>query len=452
MPMTIEQIRSALNDVNRELDEARNHALSLAADANTDAETMRTANQSVQTLMERRNAMNSALEEETANQSANLRQIRENTDMIKSAASSFRSAGDFFSCIARASDRLSPVMDPRLSEYMNVRSAASGQNLTTDSEGGFLVPPEYSDELLNVATSESVLFNDVSRVPVSGNRLIENVLDQESRKDTTELIKGRNGGLLAYWKGEADELTASRMKFKQETTELHKLTGLCYATEEMLQDLPALSAFIAQGFADEFAFKIDDAILNGSDAGMPKGILNAGNAALVTIDKEAGQEANSIVLNNLLKMWNAMPARNRANAKWYINQDVEIILYQMLIATGSMTAGDTTATFGKPIYIPAGGLESAPNGMILGRPVAPIEQAPALGSKGDIIFADMSQYRWIDKSGINAKTSIHVRFIQDEQAFRFTYRAGGKPIWANSIEAYSGTNKRSPYVTLGARA
>lgn len=158
------------------------------------------------------------------------------------------------------------------------------------------------------------------------------------------------------------------------------------------------------------------------------------------------------MLNNLLKMWNAMPARNRANAKWYINQDVEIILYQMLIATGSMTAGDTTATFGKPIYIPAGGLESAPNGMILGRPVAPIEQAPALGSKGDIIFADMSQYRWIDKSGINAQTSIHVRFIQDEQAFRFTYRAGGKPIWANSIEAYSGTTKRSPYVTLGARA
>lgn len=451
MPMTIEQIRSALKDVNHELDEARTRALSLAADTNTDADAMRAANQSVQALMERRNAMNSALEEETANQSANLRQIRENSDRIENAASRFRSAGDFFSCIARASDRLSPVMDPRLSEYMSVRSAASGQNLTTDSEGGYLIPPEYSDELLNVATSESVLFNDVSRVPVSGNRLIENVLDQESRKDSTESIKGRNGGLLAYWKGEAAELTASTMKFKQETTELHKLTGLCYATEEMLQDLPALSAFIAQGFADEFAFKIDDAILNGSGSAMPKGILNAGNAALVTIDKEAGQEANSIVLNNILKMWNAMPARNRANAKWYINQDVEIILYQMLIATGSMTAGDTTATFGKPIYIPAGGLESAPNGMILGKPIAPIEQASALGSKGDIIFADMSQYRWIDKSSINAQTSIHVRFIQDEQAFKFTYRAGGKPIWPNSIEAYTGSTKRSPYVTLADR-
>lgn len=451
MPMTIEQIRSALKDVNHELDEARSRALSLAADANTDADAMRAANQSVQALMERRNAMNSALEEETANQSANLRQIRENSDRIENAASRFRSAGDFFSCIARASDRLSPVMDPRLSEYMSVRSAASGQNLTTDSEGGYLIPPEYSDELLNVATSESVLFNDVSRVPVSGNRLIENVLDQESRKDSTESIKGRNGGLLAYWKGEAAELTASTMKFKQETTELHKLTGLCYATEEMLQDLPALSAFIAQGFADEFAFKIDDAIVNGSGSAMPKGILNAGNAALVTIDKEAGQEANSIVLNNILKMWNAMPARNRANAKWYINQDVEIILYQMLIATGSMTAGDTTATFGKPIYVPAGGLESAPNGMILGRPIAPIEQASALGSKGDIIFADMSQYRWIDKSSINAQTSIHVRFIQDEQAFKFTYRAGGKPIWPNSIEAYTGSTKRSPYVTLADR-
>ena len=45
------------------------------------------------------------------------------------------------------------------------------------------------------------------------------------------------------------------MHFKQVQTNLGKLTGLCYATEEMLEDLPAMSALIDQGFSDEFAFK-----------------------------------------------------------------------------------------------------------------------------------------------------------------------------------------------------
>ena len=467
--MTIEQIRAALRDVNREIEGARAEALRLAADPNVDAEALRTANSALQTLVERRNTLNAALEDATDRESANLREMRENGDSIESVASRFRGAGDFFSCVARAADRDNPQMDPRLEAYRNIRSSASGQNLTTDSEGGYLVPPDYADELLNVAASESVLFGEVSRIPVSGNRLIVNVLDQESRKDyvaadatnNVSEVKGRNGGLLAYWTGEAADITASRMKFKQDTTELHKLTGLCYATSEMLEDMPAMAAFIAQGFADEFTFKIDDAILNGNGTGKPTGVLNSANTALVTIAKESGQADGSLVLNNILKMWNAMPARNRAKAKWYINQELEILLYQVLMNTGSLsysgTDGDDnavalSASYGYPLFVPAGSLANAPHGMLLGRPIVPIEQASAVGAAGDISLLDLSQYRWIDKSGVNAQTSIHVRFIQDETAFRFTYRAGGKPIWPNAISAYKGSTTRSPYVTLGARA
>ena len=469
--MTIEQIRAALKEVNAEIERVRAESLQLAGDPNCDAEALRTANSSLQRLVERRSALNSALEEQTADQAANLQQARGNADAIGSAASRFHSSGDFLSCVARASG-VNPQVDPRLAEYMNVRSAASGQNLTTDSEGGYLVPPDFADELLNVASSESVLFNEVTRIPVSGNRLIVNVLDQDSRKDyraadqsqgITE-IKGRHGGLLAYWKGEAAELAASMMRFKQDTTVMHKLTGLCYATEEMLEDLPAMSAYIAQEFADEFTFKIDDAILNGTGStyNQPVGVLNGtANPALVTIAKEDGQPNGTLVLNNILKMWNAMPAKNRQNAKWYINQDLEILLYQILMNTGSLSYSGTdgdgntvelAGSYGYPIFVPAGSLANAPHGMLLGRPIVPIEQAPAVGSAGDISLLDLSQYRWIDKAGVNAQTSIHVRFLYDETAFRFTYRCGGKPIWTDKIEAYKGSTKRSPYVALGARS
>ena len=317
--------------------------------------------------------------------------------------------------------------------------------------------------------------NFVGMAALSGNRLVVNLIDQESRKDTRAAdasqnitaIKGRNGGLLAYWTGEAAAYTASQMKFIQDTTEMQKLTGLCYATEEMLQDVPAMSAYIAQGFADEFAFKIDDAILNGTGNGMPLGVLATSatpaqnNGALVTIAKESGQPNGTLVLNNILKMWNAMPANHRANAKWYINQDLEILLYQLLMNTGSLTytgkdsdAADVALSMnmGMPLFVPAGSLANSPHGTLLGRPIVPIEQAGAVGEKGDISLLDLSQYRWIDKSGVNAQTSIHVRFLYDETAFKFTYRAGGKPIWKNTIEAYKGNTVRSPFVTLAARS
>ena len=450
--MTIEQLKALLKDLHSQIQTARANALRLASDEHADVEALTQANGALSALTQRYQAVKAELDAQTGETERQLEHAAADAGALERAASRFHSTGDFLSCVAAASDRTNPRMDERLRDYLNVRSEASGQNITTDTEGGYLVPPDYADGLLNFAASESVMFGEVTRIPVSGNRLIVNILDQESRKDTAVSVKGRNGGLLAYWKGEADELTASRMKFKQDTTEMHKLTGLCYATEEMLEDLPAMSAYIAQGFADEFTFKIEDAILNGTGSGMPTGVLDAANGALVTIAKESGQAAGSLLINNILKMWNAMPAQNRAKAKWYINQDLEIVLYQLLMNTGSLATDGATANFGMPLFVPAGGLASAPNGLLLGRPIVPVEQAGAVGSKGDISLQDLSQYRWIDKSGVNAQTSIHVRFLQDETAFRFTYRCGGKPIWTNAIEAYRGTTARSPFVTLAARA
>lgn len=56
---------------------------------------------------------------------------------------------------------------------------------------------------------------------------------------------------------------------------LKKLTGVCYATDEILSDAAALEAIIKEAFSQEFGFKLDDAILSGTGSGQPLGILKS---------------------------------------------------------------------------------------------------------------------------------------------------------------------------------
>ncbi len=314
---------------------------------------------------------------------------------------------------------------------LNTR-AASGLNESNPSDGGFLVQHEFVNTLLKRTYETGVLASKVRRIPISGNNngLKINSIDEDSRATGS-----RWGGVQTYWQDEADSLAGSRPKFKQIDLSLKKLTGLCYATDELLQDSAALEAVIKEAFAEEFGFKIDDAIIEGNGAGQPLGILKSG--ALVTVAKETSQ-TDKITVENLIKMWNRLWPRSRANAVWYINQELEPYLY-------TLTIGD------KPVYIPAGGLSEKPFATLFGRPVVPLEQCNAAGEVGDIILADIGQYLLIDKGGINQSSSIHVRFLYDENVFRFIYRIDGQPIWTKPLTPYKGSNTVSPFVTLAKR-
>lgn len=319
----------------------------------------------------------------------------------------------------------------KVDERLTTR-AASGLNESTPSDGGFLVQQDFVTELLKRTYETGILASRAKKIPIStnANGMKINAVDEDSRANGS-----RWGGVQTYWEGEADELTGSKPKFRQLELSLKKLTGLCYATDELLQDAAALEAVIRQAFAEEFGFKIDDAILDGSGEGEPLGILNSG--AIVKVEKEKDQ-TDTITVENLIKMWNRLWARSRGNAVWYINQELEPYLYTLKL-------GD------KPVYIPAGGLSEKPYGTLFGRPVIPLEQCNAAGEVGDIILADIGQYLLIDKGGIKSASSIHVRFLYDENVFRFIYRVDGKPIWNKPLSPYKGSASVSPFVTLAKR-
>jgi HK97 family phage major capsid protein len=315
--------------------------------------------------------------------------------------------------------------------------APIGAGESDASAGGFLVQTDFASAIWTRAYDMGEILSRVFKLPISANA---NGIKLPAVDESSRATGSRWGGVQTYWIGEGDNVTATKPKFRLLELDLKKLMSVMYVSDELLQDQVALESIATQAFSEELMFMTEDSIIEGDGVGKPMGIMKC--PALVTVAKDGGQAAATLSLNNILTMWSRMWIRSRKNAVWFINQDVEPQLYQL---------SQTVGTGGLPMFLPAGGLSAAPYSTLFGRPVIPIEYASTLGTPGDIILADLSQYVLADKRGMQAATSMHVRFLTDEMTFRFTYRVDGEPLWNVPLTPFKGSNTKSPFIVLGQR-
>lgn len=344
----------------------------------------------------------------------------------------FRTLGELLSAVAKADTRQG--VDARLQESR----AATGMGEATPADGGWLVQSDFAVDLMTRTYNIGQILSRIPRIPVGPNA---NGLTLTMVNETSRANGSRWGGVTVSRTPEGGAGTGSRPKFRQMELKLKKLFGLCYASDELLQDAVALEAVINKAFPEEMSFVMEDEILNGTGAGQMLGILNG--PALVSVAKETGQTAATVVYENINKMWSRMWAPSRANAVWLINQDVEPQFNAMGISVG---------TGGVPVYLPPGGMSETPFARVFGRTVLPVEQCQTLGTVGDIVLVDLSQYTMIDKGGIQAASSMHVRFLNDEGTYRFIARNDGQPSWNSALTPKNGSNTLSPFVALATRA
>ncbi len=349
----------------------------------------------------------------------------------------FNTLGDQLQAVARLTgygDVNYPV--DQAENRMKAVNAAAGVSTTLSKEVGFLIQTDFATQLRESAVEEGQLSSRVDRQPIGPN---SDSFEYMEVKDK-DRSKGPWGGAFAvYRKGEAEEMKAGKSaEMEPRDIRLEDMYGLLYVTNRTLRDATALTALIHRGYRDNFAFKLDTEIYEGSGAGQCLGFMNS--PALVTVAKETGQTADTITKENILKMFYSMPARFIQRAAWYVSQvGVQEVL-------PLLTLGDT------PIYMPPTGLSGGLYGTLLGRPVIPCERCPQIGDKGDIIFADLSQYLLIEKGATEIETSIHVKFVTDETAFRFIQRNNGQPWDSAPYTTLKGNKKMSPFICLAERA
>lgn len=415
--------------------------------------TLETIQKSLTGLVEQNKSLaeqNKALADEQKSLKADVKKLAEqpnygyNRDTVPAEARSaeegkwgFKSLGEQLHAIADVEiSRRSGEMkiDKRL--HGGVQKAPTGMSEMVGSEGGFPLAPTFVSSILEITHEEFNLLDQTDKHDITSPSVKVNAVDEKSRANGS-----RYGGIRGYWANEGDSMTASKPTWRQITLNPHKLFVLYYATEELLADGgQMLSTSVNRYAAKEINFLTTDAILNGTGAGQPQGILNSG--AKVKVSALAGQATKTVVSQNVVQMWSQLHVGSRNTAIWLVNQEVEAQLPFMTIGTAGAQL---------PVYLPPGGLSDKPYGTMMGRPVRAIEQCAGLGTEGDIMLIDPKQYISATRGAVQSSMSIHVAFLTDESVFKFTFRVDGQPWWSAALTPYKGSATQSPFITLAAR-
>lgn len=346
----------------------------------------------------------------------------------------FRNIGEFMQAVYH-SEKPGKSIDDRLLIGSNGRQAALPSQFSNEGsgqDGGFLIPPQFSQQLFKLSLDVDSLLPMTDNVEVSGNSMT-------FPKD--EATPWGTNGIQAYWQGEATTAIATKPIFGLSTLRLKKLMALVPTTDELLEDTNALTTYLPEKIADSIRWKTNESILFGSGNAVPIGCLNAG--ATVTVAKEKDQATQTLLPHNLAKMISRLPTGSFANAVWIINNDVLPALFTLSLGN-------------YPIYLPmglsVGGIQVSPYGTLLGRPVFVSQHANTFSSQGDILLLDLSYYQTITKAGgLQTATSMHLYFDSGLTAFRTTFRMDGQSKIGAPITPAKSNATMSPFIQLAAR-
>lgn len=214
-----------------------------------------------------------------------------------------------------------------------------------DTDGGYLVPEEYDNRLIDVLGEENIMRDLSTVITTSG----EHKINIAATKPAASWIE--EGGALSF--GDAT--------FDQILLDSHKLHVAIRVTEELLYDNAfGLENYIITQFGKALANAEEDAFLNGDGVGKPLGLFAASGGGQIAETLTAAIKADDII--NLVY---ALKRPYRKEASFIMN-DKNIAAIRKLkdnngayIWQPSAQAGEPDRLFGYPVHTSAYAPEDA---------------------------------------------------------------------------------------------
>jgi len=305
-----------------------------------------------------------------------------------------------------------------------IKALAESDGIT----GGYLVPPEFSSEILRVSLETSV-------VRTNGARTI-NMLKPELYIPALNMASNASGsmygGMAAYWTEENEEKSESEPKFKQVKLKAKKLAGYTESSDELDDDsIVSMGSLLSEMFGEVIAFEEDYAFLSGNGVGKPLGITVS--PAFITTSRTSGSLILTDDIINILARFKG----NLSRAKWLINQSTLPSICKLMDENDNYIWHPGTA----------GSIASAIPGTLYGIPIVITEKAPLVAEQGGIMLVDFGFYLIGDRQGLAIDESMHYKFRNDKKCWRVVKRVDGQP-WLDSPITPRKGSTLSPFVGI----
>jgi HK97 family phage major capsid protein len=299
----------------------------------------------------------------------------------------------------------------------------------TGADGGYLVPDYWANEILKISIEESVIRNIGPKTfEMPGPKFDIPAIKSTSQSGSVY------GGVITYWGNESTNLSNNKTapKFGKISLNANKLYGYTESYEDMTMDaMIAIGPLLQEIFGDAIGFEEDYQFINGNGVGKPLGVVNAPCRA--TVSRGTASQIHTTDVVGMMARFSGKLDK----AVWIVNQTT---------LTQILTLQDAAGNY---ILFPgmSGNLAGVSPGSLYGIPIILSEKAQALGTEGDIILGDWSNYIIGDLHGLRVEESKEYKFGEDIKCWKVVKRVEGKP-WLDSTITPKHGNTLSPFVLL----
>ncbi|MGU9970549.1 phage major capsid protein [Limosilactobacillus fermentum] len=273
----------------------------------------------------------------------------------------------------------------------------------SDSDGGYLVPDEFENQLIQKLHQENVL------------RSISHVIQTSSGDHKIPVVASEG---TASWLDEEAAYTESNSSFGQVTLGAHKLGTLIKVSDELLNDSAFdLTNYISTEFARRLGDAEEEAFLTGNGTGRPTGILNDSNGAK---DGVTAAAADAITFDELIDLFYSLKEPYRKNAVFLMNDSTVKAVRKLKDQNGQ--------------YIWQPSVQLGAPDMILNRPVYTSQYMPTLSAGNKIaLFGDFSYYWIADRQGRTFKRLNELYAVNGQVGFLGSQRVDAKTILPEAL-------------------
>lgn len=288
----------------------------------------------------------------------------------------------------------------RKKNYYDIHNALQ---IGTDSEGGYLVPDEYENTLVEALEEENIFRNLATVIQTSSG----------DRKIPVVATKGS-----ASWIDEEGAYPESDDTFSQVSIGAFKVATMIKVSDELLNDdIFNLEAYISKEFGRRIGTKEEEAFLIGDGVGKPTGIFNATGGASEGITTSAA----NIAFDDVMDLFYSLRSPYRKNAVWVLNDSTVKALRKLKDSNGN--------------YIWQPSVQVGVPDMILNRPYHTSSYVPELSAGQKVMaFGDFSYYWIADRQGRAFKRLNELYATNGQVGFLASQRVDGKLILPEAIK------------------